>query len=205
MKLRKLTLSIQTDHWRQYLVRKVDSAFRAFRDKVHARDNYTCCFCGFQARQHQDVVNIDGDYTNNRLDNLVTACCFCTQCHFLNVVGLGDFGGGRLIYLPEFSQADLNALCHVLFCAIANGTAYSETAQKVYRNLRFRAQAVDKAYGEGLSKPMVLSQLALSREPEKSQVFLEEVLTDLRLLPVQSRFQKQIEAWATAAADELPE
>lgn len=205
MTLRRLSLAIQPNAWRKYVARRVDPAFRVFRDKVHARDHHTCQFCGFQAKTNQEVINIDANYANNRIENMLTACCFCAQCHFLNIVGMGDYGGGRLIYMPEMSQSELNALCHVLFCAIANGTAYSDTAQKVYRNLRFRAQAVDQHYGEGLNKPMVFSQLILSREPKQAKQLADELLTDLRLLPTQSRFQSQIDAWAAAAMEDLPE
>ena len=71
---------------------------------------------------------------------MITACCFCTQCLFLQAVGLDEMGGGQLIYLPEISQADLNSFCHVLFCAMENNTGYQDSAQSIYRSLKFRSQ-----------------------------------------------------------------
>jgi len=39
---------------------------------------------------------------------------------FLESVGVGGYGGGALVYIPEIEQVELNVLCHVLFCAITN-------------------------------------------------------------------------------------
>ena len=81
--------------------------FCQLQNEYIERDNYTCQYCGFQAKEYQEIVNLDGNYTNNKLSNMVTACCFCSQCLFLQSVGLDEMGGGQLIYLPEMSQADL--------------------------------------------------------------------------------------------------
>src|SRR3990167_8472191 len=97
----ELTLIATPDAWRLYSARKMDERFKTFEQRVLQRDNYTCRFCGFQAKLFQDVVNLDGNYANNKPDNLVTACCFCSQCFFMESVGVGGYGGGTLIYLPE--------------------------------------------------------------------------------------------------------
>lgn len=114
----ELKLIASPGSWRLYSARKIDERFKSYEQKIFQRDRYTCQFCGFQARLYQDIVNLDGDYTNNRLSNLVTACCFCAQCFFVESVGVGGYGGGTLIYLPELTQAELNSLCHVLFALL---------------------------------------------------------------------------------------
>ncbi len=78
---------------------------------------------------------------------------FCSQCYFLESVGVGGYGGGNLIYLPELTQAELNSLCHVLFCAISNDTGYKNSAQTIYRSFKFRTEAVEEKFGEGTSDP----------------------------------------------------
>src|ERR1700694_1589950 len=118
-----IELKIQPNAWQLFATRKADPAFQGFSKKVFERDNYTCQFCGFQAKSYQEVVNLDQNYRNNKLSNLVTACCFCTQCFFIETVGL-SYGGGTLIYLPEINQTNLNSFCHVVFCAITNDTGY---------------------------------------------------------------------------------
>src|SRR5262249_8989485 len=153
-----------------------DPAFLKFSEKVWERDNYTCQYCGFQARVYQEVVNVDQNYNNNKLENMVTACCFCTQCFFLEAVGKNDYGGGIIIYMPEVSQPELDGLCHVLFCAIANATNYRANAQAIYRSLKLRAQSVEEQVGEGMSHPAFLGQLLI-----EAAAPAESILSNLRL------------------------
>ncbi|HBY55258.1 MAG TPA: HNH endonuclease, partial [Coxiellaceae bacterium] len=89
-----LKLAVIPDGWRLFSVRKIDPAFKPFKQQVLERDSYTCKYCGFQAKKYQEVVNLDNNYRNNKLSNLITACCFCSQCLFLEAVGKDDYGGG---------------------------------------------------------------------------------------------------------------
>jgi len=202
MNLSELQLSVTPGGWRLFISRKMDKGFAKFCERVWQRDNYTCQFCGFQAKQFQEVINIDRNYHNNKLSNMKTACCFCTQCLFLEAVGQGDYGGGTLIYLPEISQADLNGLCHVLFCAIANATDYRSDAQNVYRNLKLRSKIVEDKLGEAMSNPGLIGQMLLNVRPDPKEP-MPIWLQTLRLLPARAKFTKQIETWAAAALDEM--
>lgn len=203
MALNQLTLSATPGTWRLFAARRVDPAFANFSKKVFERDGYTCQYCGFQARQHQEVVNLDANYRNNKLNNMLTACVFCTQCLFLEAVGQGNEGGGTLVYLPELPQADLNGLCHVLFCAIANATAYRNDAQNIYRSLKLRSQIVDDKLGEKMSSPSLLGQMMIDSATDVRREVEQKLLPSVRLLPSRTRFNKHIEAWAQAALDEL--
>lgn len=199
--MQPLTLSVIPGAWRLFVARKADKSFEKFSQKIWARDNHTCQFCGFQAKQYQEVVNLDQNYRNNKAANMVTACCFCTQCFFLEAVGKGDYGGGNLIYLPEITQPDLDGLCHVLFCAIANATHYRADAQNIYRTLKLRSKIVDEKLGEGMSNPSLVGQVLLNAATtdQAKPAWLES----LRLLPARARFATQIETWAAAALEEL--
>lgn len=188
--------------WRLYSARQADPRFKAFEKKVFERDNFTCQFCGFQARILQEVINLDGDYTHNKLANMTTSCCFCAQCFFIESVGVGGYGGGSLIYLPELEQSELNSLCHVLFCAITNDTGYKSTAQSIYRSLKFRSQPVEEKFGEGTSDPAIFGRLLIDlgyTDADKS----DEIFRDIRLLPSRAKFRKQIERWASSALEEV--
>lgn len=198
-----LTLRAQPSAWRVYTTRKADPRFAKFRDRVWERDNYTCQYCGFQAAQYQDVVNKDNNYRNSKMSNLVTACCFCSQCLFLESINYNDFGGGTIIHLPQMSQPELNGLCHVLFCAIANATTYRADAQALYRSLKFRAQLVEQTLGEGMSNPARLGQVLIDAPIKDKAALTEKVLSELRLLPSRTKFAEQISAWAEAAMDEV--
>lgn len=199
----KLKLVASAGAWRLYSARKADERFKAFELKVFQRDKYTCQFCGFQAKLFQDIANIDGNYTNNRLTNMVTACCFCSQCFFIESVGVGGYGGGTLIYLPELQQTELNSLCHVLFCAITNDTGYKTSAQNIYRSFKFRSQIVEEKFGEGTSDPAIFGQLII--DSGSNADVSEKLLKNIRLLPSRAKFRRQIEQWAASALEEIGE
>ena len=201
---KKNTLQLKSSPgaWRMYSARKADPKFSQFEKKVLLRDKYRCYYCGFQAKSHQDVINLDGDYTNNKINNLITACCFCAQCTFVESVGVGGFGGGNLIYLPEISQEELNSFCHVLFCAITNDTGYKATAQIIYRNFKFRSQQIEEKFGEGTSDPAILGQLMIDSDHYADDVSFK-VFKNIRLLPSRAKFRKQIEHWAASALAEI--
>jgi len=197
-----LQLAVNLIGWRNFTRRKEDKAFLPVQKRVFERDAYTCQFCGFQAKEFQEVINFDGNYTNNRLSNMGTACCFCTQCLFLQVVGLDEMSGGQLIFLPEMSQADLNSFCHVLFCAMGNNTGYQDSAQAIYRSLKFRSQQIENKFGSGTSNPSIMGQMIIeyrAKSPNKPIDFLKE----LRLLPSNIKFKVQLDTWAAAALEEL--
>lgn len=199
----KLKLIASPGAWRLYSARKADQRFKSYELKVFQRDRYTCQFCGFQAKLFQEVVNLDGNYTNNRLNNLVTACCFCAQCFFVESVGVGGYGGGTLVYIPELTQAELNSLCHVLFCAITNDTGYKNSAQNIYRSFKFRSQTVEEKFGEGTSDPAIFGQLII--DSGASAEAADKLFHHIKLLPSRAKFRKQIEQWAASALEEMSE
>jgi intracellular multiplication protein IcmJ len=194
-------LKIQPAAWQVFSSRKASAGFSKFSEKILARDRYTCQFCGFQARDYQEVVNLDQDYYNNNPKNLVTACCFCAQCFFLDAVGV-SYGGGTLIVLPEISQTWLNSFCHVLFTAISNDTVYKQTAQNVYRTLKFRSKPLENLIQEGVSDPSSFSQMVIDTMGLNAGS-PTELLTHIRLLPSRARFKTQIDRWAQTAMDEI--
>lgn len=197
-----LQLAVNLNGWRINVRRRGDKAFLPVAEKVFLRDQYTCQYCGFQAREYQEVVNLDGNYMNNKYSNMITACCFCSQCLFIESLGLEEMAGGQLIYLTEMTQAELNSFCHVLFCAMGNGTGYQESAQSIYRSFKFRSQVVENKFGPGTSNPSMLGQLILEYQVKNPDAHID-ILKDLRLLPSYTKFRVQLNAWAAAAMEEL--
>lgn len=200
--MHELELAVNLAGWRIFIRRKQDKAFQPIMQKILDRDLYTCQFCGFQARDYQEVVNLDGNYLNNKASNLVTACCFCSQCLFLQSVGVDEMGGGQLIYLPQMSQGDLNSFCHVLFCALENNTGYQDSAQSIYRSFKFRSQVVENKLGTGMSNPATMGQVIIEYQHDAPDQPVT-ILRDLRLLPSPAKFRVQLDAWAQAAMQEL--
>lgn len=192
--MRDITLCTHPNHWQKFIARRLSAGFNTIAEKIFKRDRYTCQYCEFQAKEYLDVVNHDQDYANNKASNLVTACPFCSQCFFLESVGLDDRSGGQLVHMPEVSQSELNAFCHALFRAMAD-TSYQDDAQIAYRNLKHRAQVVEKSLGEGASDPRRMGAMLIEYKAMKNKEVSAKVLKDLRLLPIQSKFTQQLHVW----------
>jgi len=192
-----IQLNVNSNGWRVFLGRKQDPSFVTFSKKILQRDDYTCQFCEFQADEYQEIVNLDQNYRQNKVSNLVTACVFCAQCFFLQAVGTGGHGGGTLIYLPELSQAQLNHFCHVLFIEIVRESTFKEAAQDAYRSFKLRSQVIEKEFGDGMSDPAVFGQILIELDADKMANM--PLFEHMRLLPSRAGFQTQIGYWSTQA------
>ena len=56
--MHSITLTTSEGNWRLFVARKADESFQRFSERIWGRDSYTCQFCGFQAKQYQEVVNL---------------------------------------------------------------------------------------------------------------------------------------------------
>lgn len=202
-KLYPINLLTDPESWRLFSIRKNDPAFAPFSQQVLIRDEYTCRFCGFQAKKFQEVVNLDNNYNNNKLSNMVTACSFCAQCFFVSTIGCDQHGGGILIYCPEISQGYLNGFCHVLFCAMGNDTSYRVDAQNIYRSFKSRSQIIDSCFGEGVSDPAVFGRILIDAPEANKSRIVQEAFPLIRLLPSYTKFAKQVEVWSQDSLEEL--
>lgn len=198
-KLLDLKLQVGGDAWNLYAKRDMDPAFANFAKKVLARDSHKCAFCGFSAQQYMKVINLDNDYSNNKLSNLVTACPFCQQGLFLESAGKLQPGGGTVIYLPEMSQSQLNALCHVLYAAIVNGSQHARVADSYIQSLKLRSRLVEQHYGKHMSDPSFMGQMILDSPGVDAQAVKEKIFSNVRLLPLMDKFETEIVAWARTA------
>lgn len=197
--MRPLSLQASSGNWQRFIARRMSPSFRPLAEKIWKRDRYTCQYCDFQAKEYLDVVNHDQNYSNNTASNLVSACGFCSQCFFLESIGLDDMSGGQLIFLPEVSQEKLNSFCHVIFCAMNSKAEYQDNAQIVYRGLKARNKSVETVLGEGGSDPKKLGAIMLEYQSSPQAKSLDPFMKDVRLLPLQAKFNKQLDAWAKSA------
>lgn len=103
-----LRLSVKVKNWRMNDsdFADADAEFARVRKKALDRDDYTCRFCGFQAKAWQEVHHYNDDHADNRLENLVTTCAYCHMCQHIGLAGSNK--EATLIYLPHISQADLH-------------------------------------------------------------------------------------------------
>ena len=199
----QLTVRLGKEAWQLYQIRSHDERFEPLKQKVLMRDADRCRFCGFASDVHMQVVNLNHNYRQNQMDNLVTACPFCMQVQFIEMIGLSSDTGGTVIYFPEMTQSELNATCHVLFCAIANSGDQAELAQNVYNSLRLRSKYVEQSIGKGLSDPAMLGQMLIDTPLDHPDYVFEEAMANLRILPSIDAFSEQIRDWSQSAMNKL--
>lgn len=199
-----LVFGLDPAAWRLYCIRNLDPAFIKFRDKIFSRDSYSCKYCGFQAFEGMCVINKDYNYKNNIGNNLITACPFCAQCHFLYIAGADKvFSGGTIIYAPEIAQQEINAICHVLFCSIFNASDQSEFSQTLYNNLRLRSQIIEEKLGKGMSDPRFFAQMLIDTPLKQKNSVVKEIFLYTRLLPSKNNFATQVLSWSKSSLDEF--
>ena len=192
-KEQQLVLRAHEESWRLYITRREDEAFQTFRDKVFLRDQYTCYYCAYQACYGQDVINLNGNYRDNRLANMATACPFCVQCGFMHAVEKADLAGGILIYMPEMTQKELSALTHSLFDQMASNAYQATEAKTIYRDLKLRSQVVEKYMGAGLYRPEILGQVLIGKTAEENKQFMStDLWKSLRLLPLLTSYRTYV-------------
>lgn len=175
-----------------FLSRKTDSAFLSLQKKTWVRDNYTCQYCGFRAEEHQEVVNKNGDYRDNKSNNLVTACVFCAHTQLL-----GLKNNSKIIYLPDISQADLNQFIRILFCASYYGEQYEDTAKTLVQALKHRANTVETVFGTDSSDSVLFAQTYIDAiDFEQKVAERKEIMAQLRWLPSKADYEEIITYWA---------
>ena len=86
---------------------------------------------------------------------------------------------------------------------MSSETKYQDSAQIIYRNLKYRSHPVIRTFGEGSADPRRMGAMLIEYENIKKETVPSKVFEGLRLLPMQSKFSRQLESWAKSALVEL--
>ncbi len=203
MDLLPITLSAGRGNWQRFMSRKANENFRKIAAKVFARDDFTCRYCGFQSQKYQEIVNIDQNYTHNHINNLATACQFCSHCFFLDAIGKDGKTGGTLIHLPEISQADLNHFCRAIICSLLRDAPYKGKLQAVYLSLQDRSKTIEEVFGPSAQDPNIFGQSLIDCGLTADQL-KHPILSELKFLPTRKFYKKQAEYWKTTVFANIP-
>ena len=169
-------------------------ALRKIRDKILARDNYTCQACGWVSRQWQEIHHRNADHADHQEKNLVTLCPLCHQVFHLPQAAATN--GGTIIWLPEVEQAELNLICASLFVAMRHPKGkWASSARAIEGVFQGRIAVAEDFLGR--ANPGFLAQALLRLRPDQFEK-RNELTRALRLLPHPSRFQSEIEYWDKA-------
>src|SRR3989344_4323480 len=80
--------------------------WKALRQRILARDNFTCAYCGYRPDKYQIVDHIDGDPENNSDSNFQVVC---QMCNLIKHAGQGCVIQGvvDLYQGAQYSQSDI--------------------------------------------------------------------------------------------------
>lgn len=198
------------------------SGARALRDHViqQGRFNRRCHFCDFQFGNWDgfEVHHLDGDHSNDAIDNVVPICFLCHLPFHLDLVakrwpGAGS-DPGRIIRCPELPQQELNLLVYALIYGAAQARTSDDggtlqQAWSVYNRLHARGDAAEqegrRTVRPGLSKVHVVVRLLQDANDARYQA-RDTWLAGLRYLPPFEPMMKMATQWAKdgAAFSKLP-
>lgn len=157
------------------------------RQKVLSRDNNCCQFCKFQSQKYQDVHFVDGDFSNTKIENLITACIYCHQCFDLEKVA--QMRSGVLIWLPEITQTDLHHIARAIYVARISQGSMADTAKKALEVLMGRREEAKSRLQT--DDPYVLSMVMRDFLGPRQYAMRERKLDGIRLFPLDRRIIKE--------------
>lgn len=182
-------------------------------EKIMQRDKNTCFYCSFQSNKFQEVHHLNDDHDDLSLDNLVTVCPLCHQVHHLNLAN--NTNGGTIIWLPEFTQQELNYILRGLFICMeykeeeAKNIKFYSMAMSIYQSLESREQIVAQHFYSGAGNDTnekntgAFGQMLLNMN-EDDYNNRENTLNNFKLLASPGRFSTQIKYWKTNTFQNLP-
>ena len=157
------------------------SRLKSLAEKTLKRDDFTCRFCGFYAKQYQRVI----PYAEAGDPPFATACTFCEQCMSLERAGI--VGAGLLIWLPEIRQAELNHVVRAIYVARAaqdkDGEAIVTLATRALDVLTARRSEAKKRLGS--DDPLLLATIMHESLSDEERVAATAKLDGIRLLPAE--------------------
>lgn len=201
VQLEELRLRVKRSKWRMEdeQAHHADGAFASVRERVLARDNHSCLFCGFRSPKWQEVHHVNDNHGDNKEANLATVC---PLCHAVQHIGFAGTRGATLIWWPEISQTDFNHLLRTVWIAIAFGDeALKSKAKNLHSLIEHRRQYVLNMFGT--DSPVDVAN-AMLHMPEEQLAQADEALAGVRLMLSAAPFENQIAFWANTVYREIP-
>lgn len=212
-----ITLSVCRDLRRMPLLAhssRNDESAKRLRDVVIGRGIFgrRCYFCDFAfgASDLFEVHHLDHDHQNESAENTVPVCEMCHAPFHIDLVSRkwpGD--SGKIIFLPELTQPELNNLLQALFYSMVVKEGGEENVSDgkpairphtIYSILAGRAALVEQnAKGEvirpHMSEPYALGRV-LSEMSDADYARRDSLFHGLRYLAPLTHFQNQAMAWS---------
>jgi hypothetical protein len=181
MDLLPLTWHIKAGNWERYSNRLKLRNYSNIKDIILKSFEAHCAYCGYQT-QDLELVNKDFDYHNNVKSNIVPACRCCLPCVLLDGFGRDPLFKGKMIYLPELTQVQLNHFMRALYAAIEKNPAASARLKELLISFDERREYVAQILGKNSYEPEFFSQ-GLMDILVDSEHLKHPVLKSIRFLP----------------------
>lgn len=177
-------------------------------NSVWARDRYKCYYCNFESKKHQEIHHLNDDHEDYSMDNLVTICPLCHQSFHMDIAN-----GSKIIWLPEFTQQELNYICRALFIALEDlaekekrkeePIGFTKIARMIEDSLFNRHLTVEQQFQTGASEPATFAGALLNMTAEEYEKRYT-LLKPFKILPIKARFPVQTKYWKNNTFSDLP-
>lgn len=183
MDLIPLTWHIKPGNWERYFARLNLKNYDNIKSIILKMYESSCAYCGYQTSE-LNLVNKDFDYQNNAKINIVPACRCCTPCVLLDGFGRDPLFRGKMIYLPEMTQIQLNHFVRGVFGAIQKNSSAASRLKEVLVSFEERREYIVQIFGKNSYNPELFAQGLMD-------IFIDEerlkhpALKSVRFLPDQ--------------------
>lgn len=191
MKLLPLRLFCQSGNWQAFTERTQSKNYQKIKDIILDRDNNCCCYCGYRSSKN-DLVNLDHNYKKNQQDNIALSCQICLQVVLFDGHGLSERFAGKMIYLPEIQQIDLNHFIRVLYATKTRQPSFQSRLSDILINLDERKDQVESLFGKTSSEARNFSQGLLDLFIDEKKI-RHELLKSIKFLPDKSTLEDEVE------------
>lgn len=182
-------------------VHVLSGKYAGIAEHVFARDNHTCCYCGFCATKHMEIHHQDLNHSNWKTDNLQTICQFCHAVfHIGHAVELGtvDFA-----WIPELSQLEINRLARAAYIAQSNKDSCREVDIahdfSVFASTRKHMFHEIVDFSTGVDQD--LAYFMVTSPKEDYRVAALNILYNLRMVPKPLRLVNRSDTYAEVVTD----
>ena len=169
-------------HHNQVLLEYDAPYYGRIKKAVFDRDNYTCRCCGFKSKEHQSVISLNGNLRD--FENMITVCLFCHQSLQLHKVE--ETESGILIWLPEFTQVEINRITRILMLSVYWRKEGYQQSEFLLNELSKRSKVCQDTIGTN-----DISEFLERLKDSSSDSDFQKNVRSVRLLPTQKKYAKQ--------------
>ncbi|MEZ0260248.1 MAG: type IV secretion protein DotN [Alphaproteobacteria bacterium] len=157
------------------------------RQKVAARDDNTCRYCGFQSKKYQECNFVGKGDKATGPDDYATACTFCHQC--FHIERIDRMQSGAVVWLPEIGQAALHHLCRAIYVARISQGPMADAARDAMEALLARKEEAKNRLGTDSPKILATVLQDFLEGPEYKN--RNKQFKSFRILPLDRRIIKE--------------